>query len=131
MKIFEANISSEVAEFFIKKLNRTTTLETANAKMFDACGIKYFFDQKDEFETLKEIIFSHKSTAEEPDRTEFGDFQTNLKLAKEISLFLNNSSVNPKIIVEPTCGKGSFIIASLQTFKRVEKIIGVEIYKPY
>jgi hypothetical protein len=42
MKIFEANISHQVADFFNKKLSSTTTLLTANQKMFDACGIKHF-----------------------------------------------------------------------------------------
>jgi tRNA G46 methylase TrmB len=37
----------------------------------------------------------------------------------------------PKVIIEPTCGKGNFIIASLKNFKNISSIYGVEIYKPY
>jgi hypothetical protein len=34
-------------------------------------------------------------------------------------------------VVEPTCGTGNFIIASLKNFKDLQCIYGVEIYKPY
>jgi len=131
MKIFEANITHQVSDFLRKKLNRTTTLETANQKMFDACGIKHFFDNEAEFETLKEIISSEQNLVEDPDRAEYGDFQTNYNLAHKVAEFLRQGSSNPKIIIEPTCGKGNFIIACLSIFKRIEKIFAVEIYKPY
>jgi hypothetical protein len=131
MKVFEANISIQVSDFFRNKLNRTTTLATANQKMFDACGIKHFFDCEEEFEELKEIISAIENLVEEPDRAEYGDFQTNSDLATKVAKFLKQGSSNPKIIVEPTCGKGSFIVACLSTFKRLEKIFAVEIYKPY
>ena len=131
MKIFEANITHQISDFLRKKLNRTTTLLTANQKMFDACGIKHFFDCKEEFEALKEIICSIENLVEEPDRAEYGDFQTNSDLATKVAKFLKGASSNPKIIVEPTCGKGNFIVACLNTFKRIEKIFAVEIYKPY
>ena len=131
MKVFEANITHQVSDFLRKKLNRTTTLETANQKMFDACGIKHFFDSEVEFEALKEIICSTENLVEEPDRDEYGDFQTNSDLATKVAKFLKQGSSDPKIIIEPTCGKGNFVIASLSTFKRIEKIFAVEIYKPY
>ena len=38
---------------------------------------------------------------------------------------------DPRIIIEPTCGKGHFILAALQTFDNIEEIYGVEIYEPY
>lgn len=131
MKIFEANITHQVSDFLSKKLNRTTTLLTANQKMFDASGIKHFFDCDEELEALKEIISTNESFVEEPDRAEYGDFQTNSDLATKVAQYLKQGSSNPKIIVEPTCGKGNFIVACLSTFKRIEKIFAVEIYKPY
>lgn len=131
MKVFEANISIQVSDFFRTKLNRTITLATANQKMFDACGIKHFFNCEEEFEELKEIISSIENLVEEPDRAEYGDFQTNSDLATKVAKFLRQGASNPKIVVEPTCGKGSFIVACLSTFKRLEKIFAVEIYKPY
>ena len=131
MKIFEANISLNVTEFLNKAIRRLTNFESANLELFNASGIKQFFCSQKEFESLKNIISSSESIIAEPDRTEYGDFQTNIELATKVALFLKNNIVNPKIIVEPTCGKGNFIIACLETFNQVEKIIAVEIYKPY
>ena len=35
------------------------------------------------------------------------------------------------MIIEPTCGKGAFIIAALKHFRGIQKIVGIEIYRPY
>ncbi len=99
--------------------------------MVEACGIKNFFDCEDDLTSLKNIICSSDNFVKESDRTEYGDFQTNINLAIKISDYLNQNSCNPEIIIEPTCGKGNFIIACLNTFKQIEKILGVEIHKPY
>ena len=37
----------------------------------------------------------------------------------------------PEIVIEPTCGKGNFIVSSLKHFDSVKKVFGIEIYKPY
>ena len=131
MKIFEANITHQVSDYLNKKLNRTTSVETANQKMFDAFSIKHFFDSQYEFDILKEIISTPENLVAEPDRAEFGDFQTNTELATKVAKFLKHNSANPKIIIEPTCGKGNFVVACLGTFKNIEKVFAVEIYKPY
>lgn len=131
MKIFDANINEQVSDFFRKKLNRTTTLRTANQKMIEACGIKHFFDCEEELEALKVIISATESLVEEPDRAEYGDFQTNSTLADNVTNFLRQTGSDPKIIIEPTCGKGNFLLASLRTFKNIDRIFAVEIYKPY
>ncbi len=68
---------------------------------------------------------------EEPHRAEYGDFQTNEDLTNKASLYLASKNISPGIVVEPTCGKGNFIIACLRTFKQIENIFGIEIYKPY
>ncbi|MCJ7729362.1 MAG: hypothetical protein MUO27_05755 [Sedimentisphaerales bacterium] len=64
-------------------------------------------------------------------KLEFGDFQTPLDLASEICRLLHEQGVRPKTLIEPTCGKGSFIIASLRTFDTVRKIIGLDINQDY
>jgi len=131
MKIFEANISRKVSDFLNQNLRNTSSFELANRKMFDAFGIKHFFDNDEDFETLKEVISENCNTLEEPDRAEYGDFQTNEDLANKVTLYLASKSVSPEIIVEPTCGKGNFIIACLKNFQSIENIFGIEIYKPY
>lgn len=131
MKVFEANISHQVSEFLNEKLHSITLFESANQKIFDHFGIKYFFDGQEEFLILKEAIVIAQTHVAEPDRAEYGDFQTNLNLAKSVTILLNAKRIDPKTIIEPTCGKGNFIVASLAAFPNLKKVIGVEIYKPY
>ncbi len=61
---------------------------------------------------------------------EFGDFQTPRLLARQIALFLRNSGIDPSTIIEPTCGTGSFIHASIETFPKAD-IVGMDINKDY
>lgn len=131
MKVFEANITCQVSEFLNSFLKNITSFEKANQKMNDAFGIIHLFDSNDELEILKETISISSNIVSEPDRAEYGDFQTNEDLAKKVTSFLSNKKVNPKIVIEPTCGKGNFVIASLSTFSNIEKVFGIEIYKPY
>jgi len=46
-------------------------------------------------------------------------------------LHLSSREISPEILIEPTCGKGNFIIASLRSFKNIKNVFGVEIYRPY
>ena len=132
MRIFEANISLQVCTFLKDFLNKISSFENANQKMFDAFGIHTFFENDIDFQGLKESVSNLAiSSVEEPDRAEYGDFQTNKDLANAVSQHLSKKNILPEIIIEPTCGKGNFIIASLSNFKTVKKVFGIEIYKPY
>ncbi|MDP2722858.1 MAG: SAM-dependent methyltransferase [Bacteroidales bacterium] len=131
MKVFEANITHQVSAYLNNSLKTFTSLEKANQKMHDDFGIIHFFDNNEELETLKEIISVNHKIVEEPDRVEYGDFQTNSDLANKVILHLSSREISPEILIEPTCGKGNFIIASLRSFKNIKNIYGVEIYKPY
>jgi len=131
MQLFEANITQTVSDFLHENLKQITLLETANQKVYDVCGIVRFFDNQEELETLKLLISGQTSRVEEPDRAEYGDFQTNADLANKVTLLLAAKNISPEVVIEPTCGKGNFIIASLQNFQHIKNIIGIEIYKPY
>ncbi len=131
MKIFEADITYQVSDFLNKTLKRIALFESANDKIVDVCGIHHYFNNQEEYEVLKNILSKTHIVVKEPDRAEYGDFQTNIDLAVNVAAYLKHKSANPKIILEPTCGKGSFIIASLRTFDRIEKIFAIDIYMPY
>jgi hypothetical protein len=131
LKVFEANISQRVSDFLIELLQGILTFEAANQTIFEKFGIKNFFTENDELETLKEVLSETYNLVEEPDRAEYGDFQTNAGLANRVCQHLASAGVSPEIIIEPTCGKGNFIIAALQKFRDTKHIFGVEIYKPY
>ena len=131
MKVFEANITHLVSTFLNESLREIVSIEKANQKMYDAFGIIHFFDDENDLQTLKETISETNNYLEEPNRAEYGDFQTNEDLANKVTLHLVAKNILPKVIIEPTCGKGNFIIASLKNFKNISSIYGVEIYKPY
>lgn len=131
MKVFDANITSHVSDFLNNNLKNIITFGQANQKLYEAFGIKQFFENNEELEILKEVLSHTCNIVEEPDREEYGDFQTNPDLANKITLHLASKNFSPELVIEPTCGKGNFIIASLRNFKNIKNIFGVEIYKPY
>jgi len=49
-------------------------------------------------------------------KVEFGDFQTPISLAREICSLIARTGFRPASILEPTCGTGSFLKASLEIF---------------
>lgn len=64
-------------------------------------------------------------------REEYGDWQTNYPLALSICRMLKENGVSPQVVIEPTCGKGNFILAALATFDTVEDVYGIEINAGY
>lgn len=131
MKVYDVNISHLVAESMKKILNLVSTYNEANDKVFRTFRIKHFFFSQDEYDLFNETISASENIVSDIDRAEYGDFQTNQKLAIAVTEFLKINKINPKLVVEPTCGKGNFLIAALSSFSNIEKIVGVEIYKPY
>lgn len=131
MKVFEANITLLVSDFLNEKLRNILSFEVANQKLYDEFYINHFFDNNNELETLKELISTSQNIIQEPDRAEYGDFQTNPGLANKVTLHLCAKGISPEIIIEPTCGKGNFIVAALKNFKEIKNLFGIEIYKPY
>lgn len=131
MKIFEANISFKVADYLHNSLQNIGEIETANQEIYKAFGFIDFFECDEDLEILKKFVSNPINIVSDQDRAEYGDFQTNNNLADKITAQLKSQNVSPQIVIEPTCGKGNFIIASLKKFESIEKIYAVEIYKPY
>jgi len=131
MKVFGANISLQVSDFLTDSLRGIKCHEEANQKIYGGFGILHFFENDGELETLKKELSVVHTCVAEPDRAEYGDFQTNSALADMVALHLSAKGVSPKVVIEPTCGKGSFIIAALRNFKDVRNVFGIEIYRPY
>jgi methylase of polypeptide subunit release factors len=64
-------------------------------------------------------------------KRQFGDFQTPDNLAQEVVNILKiNHQIVPQLIIEPSCGTGSFIRASLKKFES-SKILGFDINERY
>ncbi|MBU6187430.1 MAG: N-6 DNA methylase [Cyanobacteria bacterium REEB444] len=65
------------------------------------------------------------------DKWQFGDFQTPNELAECATKLLREKyGISPDIVIEPTCGKGAFLRASLSEFE-YSKIVGFDINDKY
>ncbi len=64
-------------------------------------------------------------------KAEFGDFQTPLILAREVCSLIARNDFRPSSILEPTCGLGSFLTASLETFSDAQRVLGFDINPHY
>jgi len=58
---------------------------------------------------------------------EFGDFQTPDDLAHQATQILKQLSIEPQAVLEPTCGRGSFLLAAIESFPEAQQFVGVEI----
>jgi hypothetical protein len=58
---------------------------------------------------------------------EFGDFQTPIVLARDVCRLLASQGISPASIVEPTCGRGKFLIAALEQFPQSRKAVGIDV----
>ena len=64
-------------------------------------------------------------------KAEFGDFQTPPDLAAQACALLHKIGVEPVSIIEPTCGKGSFLKAALDHFPGSKHALGADINASY
>jgi len=62
---------------------------------------------------------------------EYGDFQTPRDLADTVAAFLRDLGILPSVIVEPTCGQGSFAIAANDVFRTARQIFAFDINAAY
>ena len=116
MNEFETHISQQVSDYLNDNLKNIASFEAANQKMYADFGIIHFFDNDTDFDQLKANISTSNSILSESNRVEYGDFQTNENLANQVTLQLVAKNISPEIVVEPTCGKGNFIVAALRNF---------------
>lgn len=70
-------------------------------------------------------------TARQKQKIEFGDFQTPDSLAQAVCEKLLALGFSPNVIVEPTCGVGSFVLAAASVFPASTEIHGFEINDSY
>lgn len=97
-------------------------LEDVNRKIEEICGIKDYF--ADESESCIPVDVARDETYE------YGDWQTNRDLANNVVRKVK-AFFSPQVIIEPTCGKGSFVLSALEVFDAVTDVYAIEIYEPY
>lgn len=69
--------------------------------------------------------------AHSKNKSEFGDFQTPNDLCHKVCNILLRINITPHSIVEPTCGTGGFLRASVQAFPHCESVFGFEVNSFY
>ena len=62
---------------------------------------------------------------------EFGDFQTPPRLAASATALLVRLGIEPRSVLEPTCGRGAFVGSAAKQFPRAESIVGYDINDDY
>ncbi len=131
MNCFETYIDHSVISFFQENDKLFSNVTEANIMIKSACGVNDFFNVQDELLALKNKIKDNSYRVEEPNRRAYGDFQTNKKLSSQVIEYISSKQIDFEFVLEPTCGKGNFILAALEQFETIKKIVGVEIYLPY
>src|SRR6266568_752272 len=122
--------SSQKAELR-RALGRSTSRKRANATVTSLTGIADFFVSDADWRAFRAAIDTHAPEFVEETAQEYGDFQTPLSLARAVCQKVFELGYRPKVLIEPTCGKGNFIIAALEIFPSIRKVIGLEIQEGY
>lgn len=131
MICFETHITDSTLEFFQKNLKTLLDFYQINILVKKVSGINSFFTSQEEATELLEKLKENSSIVSEPNRREYGDFQTNENLAEQVAKYAFIKQNDFEFVLEPTCGKGNFILASIKQSNSLKKIVGVEIYQPY
>ena len=132
MNQFSQTIISENINQFLHKIDvENIGFPQFNELLFETSGVNDFFIDIADYEEFTNYLSNQNTETESISRTEFGDFQTNNDLSVRVVKRISSQVQNPIILFEPTFGEGNLLLAGLQEFESIEKVIGVEIYKPY
>lgn len=64
-------------------------------------------------------------------QAEYGDFQTPSWLAQQVCHLLAAKGLKPASLLEPTCGLGNFLLATLDHFPQIKQITAADINSDY
>src|SRR5947207_5856506 len=78
-----------------------------------------------------ESVASGRAGKRRKAKVEFGDFHTPGRLARDVCKLLLRREIQPLSILEPNCGKGSFVLTCLESFPSVQAVIGADINSTY
>src|SRR5437899_3055883 len=114
-----------------KALGRSASKKRANEVVASLTGIADFFAFDEDWQAFREAIAADAPEFLHETAQEYGDFQTPLSLARAVCQKLFELGYRPKVLIEPTCGTGNFIIAALEIFPSIRKVFGLEIQDGY
>ncbi len=131
MKSAIARLSAETVGFLAGRLRGVSDFKEANELLRLLSGIEGFFASQLEFTHCVTLFEPKLAVAENADRREYGDFQTPSQLTDAVCFLLAKEHAAPSVVIEPTFGKGSFVISALTHFPDLKRVCGVEIHEPY
>ena len=131
MTHFDFHITTPALEFFQTNSKKVSDFVKINNVIKKTCGISNFFMNQEEVNDFSVQINEYNSIVSEPHRRQYGDYQTNNELASDVVKYALKKFGDIEFLLEPTCGRGNFIIAAIEQVTDLKKIIGVEIYLPY
>lgn len=123
-------MSSAVLDQFLR-MQHLVSFHKVNEGLQAFTGIHQYFSSDEEWEQFRIELQSGNKWDETRDRSEFGDFQTPPQLAAKITELISKDEPLPAVLIEPTCGKGHFIIAALHQFPSLQRIYALDIYGPW
>lgn len=111
-------------------LQNSEDIEELNLVLKKKTRIKNFFNKKTEIKEFLQFVGDEYLSPNI--KKDLGDFQTPSPLTDLIcSLLSSKFHYQPNVIIEPTCGNGTFILSALQHFPMIEYIYAIDIQKKY
>lgn len=77
------------------------------------------------------MTFDNNTLIVSEDRVSYGDWQTPKSLADKVCDKHLSKFGSPNIVIEPTCGLGSFVFSALDKFSELSEIHALEINHHY
>jgi hypothetical protein len=124
-------LSSSQKTALKKALGRSATWKRANEVIGSLTGISGFFTTEGAWQAFRAALATNAPDSLQETALEYGDFQTPLSLAKTVCEQLSHLGYRPTTLVEPTCGRGNFVIAALSVFPTIQTVYGLEIQENY
>jgi len=110
-------------------LNDYCHISDLNKHLEVTSGIMNFFESQSSLVEFKSFL-SRVSTVSKEKR-DMGDFQTSSSLADRICQFILSTGFKPDVVIEPTCGEGSFVVSVLRNIPSVKYAYCVDIQDKY
>jgi hypothetical protein len=130
MSKLEYQFQQKSIEYLKLHFSEITDFSEANETMSMISGIRDFFPKQTDYSSFSELLKTQRLSIRDEERREYGDYQTPDRLTDEVCMFIKGD-IQPKVLIEPTFGKGSFILSALKNLLSLKYIFGVEIHEQY
>ncbi len=130
MNKLEYQFHQKRIEYLKQRFSEVTDFREANEIISAISGLMDFFPEQADYLSFLELLKRQRLVVRDEERREYGDFQTPDHLTDEVCTFIKGD-IQPRVLIEPTFGKGSFILSALKNLPSLKKIFGVEIHEQY